>query len=157
MTGAILAGGMSRRMGFNKALLKLNNETIIERTVRLFKEVFDETVIVANDPLLYEDLSTRIVTDIYKGAGSMGGIYTALFHCAPDNCYVFVAACDMPNLNKDAIQAVIKNADKKFDAVIPFVSGRAHPMHGLYSKGCLKPIESMIRQGNLKISELLDK
>ncbi|TAN62740.1 molybdenum cofactor guanylyltransferase, partial [bacterium] len=80
MTGAILAGGKSVRMGFNKALIKTNDETIIERTIRLFKGIFDHTFIVANDVLLYENLDTPIFADIHKGAGSLGGIYTALVH-----------------------------------------------------------------------------
>jgi molybdopterin-guanine dinucleotide biosynthesis protein A len=162
MTGAILAGGLSRRMGFNKAFIKLNHETIIERSVRLFKGLFDETLVVTSTAVPYELLSTRVVTDIYKGAGSLGGIYTALFHSPGE--YVFVAACDMPGLDPGAISAVLKaqktsndTAKGGFDAFIPFINDRYHPMHALYSKRCMKPIEAMIKQGDLKISNLIEK
>jgi molybdopterin-guanine dinucleotide biosynthesis protein A len=162
MTGAILAGGLSRRMGFNKAFIKLNHETIIERSVRLFKGLFDETLVVTSTAVPYELLSTRVVTDIYKGAGSLGGIYTALFHSPGE--YVFVAACDMPGLDPGAISAVLKaqktsndTAKGGFDAFIPFINDRYHPMHAIYSKSCMKPIEAMIKQGDLKISNLIEK
>lgn len=153
MTGAILAGGMSRRMGANKALIKLNDETIIERTIRLFKDIFDETIIIANEPLLYEGLSTRIYADIHEGAGSLGGIYTALFHST--GSHVFVAACDMPFLNKNAIQKVIENPEA--DAVVPFIQGRFHPMHALYSKSCMMRIEALIKEKDLRLSSLIEK
>lgn len=154
MTGAILAGGKSRRMGFNKAFIKLNDETIIERSVKLLKKIFDDTIVVANEPLLYENLSVRIVTDIYKGAGSLGGIYTALFHSKGE--YAFVTACDMPCLDEGAIRTMLSPADS-FDAFIPCINGRYHPMHALYSRRCMRPIEEMIKSGNLKVGDLIDR
>lgn len=154
MTGALLAGGQSRRMGFNKALIKIDGSTIIERSVRLFKDGFDEVMIIANDVAAYENLDTRIYTDIYKGAGSLGGIYTALFHSASD--YAFIAACDMPLLDLPSIKRMLEQ-DRKSDALIPFINGKFHPLHGLYSKRCMKTIEAMIKEGNLKINDLLSK
>lgn len=153
MTGAILAGGQSRRMGSNKALLKIGGETIIERTVRVFKKIFDDTVIIANDPLTYEGLSTRIYTDIHKGAGALGGVYTALFHSS--SRYTFVAACDMPLLDEASIKVIVARAG--LDAVVPYIDGRLHPMHALYSKRCMRTIEEMIKAGDLKINNLLER
>ena len=153
MTGAILAGGQSRRMGSNKALIKVDGETIIERTVRVFKKIFDDTIIIANDPLAYEDLSTRIYTDIHKGAGALGGVYTALFHSSSQ--YTFVAACDMPLLDEASIRVIIGRAG--LDAVVPYVDGRFHPMHALYSRRCMRAIEEMIKDGDLKINNLLER
>lgn len=158
MTGAILAGGLSRRMGFNKAFIKLGGETVIERSVRLFKDLFDETMVVTSEAVPYELLSTRVVTDIYPGAGSLGGIYTALFHSPGE--YVFVAACDMPGLDPKAISAVLnaqKTSKGRFDAFIPFINERYHPMHAIYSKRCMKPMEAMIKEGDLRISGLIEK
>jgi molybdopterin-guanine dinucleotide biosynthesis protein A len=149
-------------MGSNKALIKIDGETIIERSVRLFKELFDETMVVAGETAPYEFLSTRVVADIYQGAGSLGGIYTALV-LSPGE-HVFVAACDMPRLDPGAIRSVIRaektsneTAKARFDAFIPFINERYHPMHALYSKSCIKPIEAMIKEGNLRISEFIEK
>ncbi len=154
MTGAILAGGKSRRMGFNKAFIKINDETIIERSLRLFKKEFDEVYIVANDPLLYENLDVRVVSDIIRGAGSLGGVYTAILHAKGD--FVFVAACDMPYLDGAAIRKILKSKGR-FDAVVPFINNRYHPMHALYSRKCLHSIESMIKEGDLRITGLFER
>ncbi|MBI1911805.1 MAG: molybdenum cofactor guanylyltransferase [Deltaproteobacteria bacterium] len=154
MTGAVLAGGKSRRMGFNKALIKIDDRTIIEKNVGLLKKEFDEVFIVANEVLLYEHLSTLIYSDLIKGAGSLGGVFTALFHAKSD--YAFVVACDMPFLSPEAIKKMIKSADGS-DCIVPFIGGKLHPMHTLYSKKCLKPIKTMIEEGNLRITDLFEK
>jgi len=156
MTGAILAGGMSRRMGFNKAFIKTaEGSTIIERSLRLFREEFDGLFIVANDLLLYEHLGARVVSDIIKGAGSLGGIYTAVLHSKDSS--VFVAACDMPTLDANAVRKTIEVPLGGFDAVVPFIGGRYHPMHAVYSRKCLKPIKAMIDEGDLRVTGLFDK
>lgn len=154
MTGAVLAGGKSRRMGFNKALIKINNETIIERSLALFKGVFDDTFIVANGLLGYESLNTLAVSDIFKGAGSLGGIYTALFHSTTD--HTFVAACDMPYMNKQVIKRIL-DSYREAEAIVPFINEKFHPLHAVYHRRCMKPIEAMIKDGNLRINDLLNK
>lgn len=161
-TGAILAGGMSRRMGHNKAFIRLDGETIIERTVGVFKKLFDETMIVANDSPTYEGLGVNVYTDICKGAGSLGGIHTALMQATSD--HVFVVACDMPWLDPDVIKVVLSFAVspdearvERTDAVIPFIEGRYHPMHSLYFKSCISPMEEMIKGGELRISSLIER
>lgn len=154
MTGAILAGGQSRRMGFNKAFMKVDGRPIIERTVEVFGAVFEDVIIIANDILLYERLGVRVASDLVKGAGSLGGIYTALFHSRSN--HVFVAACDMPFLNPDVIKKMITPV-KSMEAVVPFIDGTLHPMHALYSKRAAKTIKTMIDEGNLRIKEALEK
>ncbi|MCX8012226.1 MAG: NTP transferase domain-containing protein, partial [Desulfobacterota bacterium] len=76
MTGVILAGGGSTRMGKNKAFIEIGGKRIIDRTVSLFQEIFDEVLLVTNNPLDYMELNVRIVTDLIPGKGSLGGIYT---------------------------------------------------------------------------------
>jgi len=126
MTGIILAGGKNRRMGFNKAFIDIGGQRIIQRTIGLFRELFDEIILVANNLAEYEELNVKVVSDIFKDAGSLGGIYTGLFHASSE--YSFVAACDMPFLNKEAISKV-NMAAKDTNAVVPFILGRYHPLH----------------------------
>ena len=169
MTGIILAGGKSSRMGFNKAFIEIpghlyagsaNNKhensttTIIERTVRLFNKIFDEIIIVTNSPLEYEQFDVRIATDLIKGAGSLGGIYTGIFHASSE--HIFAVACDMPFLDKDTILKMIDMADEA-DAIVPFVNNQFHPLHAVYSKNCLKPIEKAIMENDLRVNNLLKK
>lgn len=150
-SGAILAGGQSRRMGFNKAFLELEGSTVIARAVHVMTAVFSSPAIIANDTTLYGHLGLPVYPDIIKDAGSLGGIYTALYHSKD---YAFVVACDMPWLDPGCIKRVLDNVDGE-DCVIPFISGRLHPMHAAWSKGCMNEIEAMINQGNLRINDLL--
>lgn len=154
MTGIILAGGKSSRMGFNKAFINMGGQSIIERTAALFKELFDEVILVVNDPAEYEKLDIFIATDIFKGAGSLGGIYTGLFHASSE--YSFVAACDMPFLNKEVITKMIKISNKG-NATVPFIMGKYHALHAVYSNKCIKPMEEMIKNKDLRITNLFEK
>lgn len=75
MTGIILSGGKNIRMGTNKAFIKVDGERLIDRTVRLFKDIFEEVILVTNSPLEYLDQDVKIVTDIIKGKSAMGGVF----------------------------------------------------------------------------------
>jgi len=153
MTGAVLVGGKSRRMGFNKAFIEVNGRPIIERAIETLRSTFSPLILVASkDNILdYQHLNIRVVADIYDGAGSLGGIYTALFHSTSPYC--FVTACDMPCLDTDIIKRMCADAGG-YDAVIPFINDRFHPLHALYSRRCMQPMEKMITEGDLTISNL---
>src|SRR4030043_1883249 len=98
MTGIILSGGRSTRMGENKAFLRVGGECLIDRTVRLFRAVFREVIIVTASPLDYLDQETVIVTDILPERGALGGIYTGLFYATEE--HAFVTACDIAILHR---------------------------------------------------------
>ena len=148
ITGIILAGGKNLRMGKNKAFLEINGRRLIDRTKDLFLEIFDEVLVVTNSPLEYVDLNLRLVADLTPDKGSLGGIYTGLFHSS--HSHAFVAACDMPFLNHSLIRHLSRLAPK-FDIVIPKTSDGFQPLHAVYSQNCLPFMEELLRQNNLKI------
>ncbi|MGB9699860.1 MAG: molybdenum cofactor guanylyltransferase [Thermodesulfobacteriota bacterium] len=148
MTGIILAGGKNLRMGENKAFLEINGQRIIDRTRRLFQELFAEVILVTNSPFDYLDLRLRMVVDLIPGKGALGGIFTGLFYASFS--HAFVAACDMPFLNKEMISYLISLASK-YDIVIPKTEDGFQPLHAIYSQKCLPHMENLLRQGNLKI------
>lgn len=149
MTGIILSGGKNTRMGENKALIRVNGERLIDRTVRIFKEIFKEVILVTNSPLEYLDQDVMMVVDIIKGKGALGGIYTGLFYSSFD--YSFVSACDMPFLDSDFIKYMIASIGHN-NIVVPAASSGLQPLHAIYSKRCLAPIKKRIDTGNLKIT-----
>jgi molybdopterin-guanine dinucleotide biosynthesis protein A len=153
MTGAILAGGKNRRMGFNKAFIEVNGQSIIQGIISTLKHIFSNVMVVANknNALDYEMLNVRVVTDIYKDTSSLGGIYTALFHSPSQYC--FVTACDMPFLNSGIIKDMLASINGHA-VVVPYINGRYHPLHAIYSKSCLKPIQEMIEKRDMKITNL---
>jgi len=148
VTGIILAGGKNLRMGKNKAFLEVNGQRIIDRTAILFRDIFDEVILVTNTPLDYLDLNLRTVTDLVPGKGSLGGIYSGLFHAS--YAHAFVVACDMPFLHADLIRYEI-DLCPRFDIVIPRTEDGYQPLHAVYSQRCLPFMEDLLRKDILKI------
>jgi molybdenum cofactor guanylyltransferase len=149
MTGIILSGGKSSRMGTNKAFLTVDGERLIDRTVRIFRDLFAEVMIVTNTPLEYIDLNIRVVTDIIRGKGSLGGIYTGLFFSSYD--HAFAAPCDMPFLNREFIEYMISHLDN-YDIVVPGTADGVQPLHAIYAKRCVPVIRKLLEADKLKIT-----
>ena len=148
MTGVILAGGESTRMGKNKAFIEINGKRIIDRTVSLFREIFDDVLLVTNTPLDYIELKIRIVTDLVSGKGSLGGIYTGLFFSSSPKA--FFVGCDMPFLDRRVIEYFLSLAQTA-DIVVQRTKDYWQPLHAIYPRTLLKPIERLLQQGELKI------
>jgi len=154
MTGIILSGGKNTRMGENKAFIRVDGERIIDRTIRIFRDLFEETVLVTNDPLAYLEFDLTIVTDIIKGKGALGGIYTGLFHSSCEQA--FVSPCDMPFLNSDFIRYMQERA-QGYDVVVPVQPAGFQPLHAIYSRRCLPAIKQCIDEDRLKITGFYKK
>ena len=150
MTGIILSGGGNTRMGRNKAFLRVGGERLIDRTVRLFRSLFKEVIIVAANPLDYLDQDAVIVTDILPGRGALGGLYTGLFNTAEE--YAFVTACDIPFLNRAFLEYLASRADG-YDIVVPAPPDGLHPLNAVYSRRCLPAIRSLLDRDRLQIKE----
>jgi molybdopterin-guanine dinucleotide biosynthesis protein A len=158
---AILAGGESRRMGQNKALLRLNPDgpTLIETVVaRLAEAGYQPPLLIANSPADYAFLGLPTFPDSIQGKGALGGILTAL-QCSPQE-RVLVVACDMPALNP-ALLRYMSMQPEGYDAYVPAWMSQSgerqvEPLHAVYAKSCIAEIEDRIREGRLKLSELLD-
>mgnify|MGYP001174050132 CR=1 FL=1 len=151
MTGVILSGGSNRRMGENKAFLRVEGERLIDRTVRLFRAVFQEVIIVTASPLDYLDQQATIVTDILPEKGAFGGLYTGLFFALDE--YVFVAACDMPFLNRAFLEYMIRQT-AGYDIIVPAPPDGLQPLHAIYARRSLPVIRSLLDRNRLQIKEL---
>jgi molybdopterin-guanine dinucleotide biosynthesis protein A len=136
-------------MGTNKAFLRIDGERLIDRTVRIFREMFKEIILVTNSPLEYLDQDVEIVTDIYKGKGALGGIFTGIFYASENQS--FVSACDMPFLNRSFIEYMTGLA-KDYDIVVPHTAEGFQPLHAIYSKNCLAPIKKNLLEDKLKVT-----
>jgi molybdenum cofactor guanylyltransferase len=148
VTGVILAGGKSSRMGQNKALLSLGGMRLIERVVGVLRQVFSELLLVTNTAESYADLGLPMVADVFPDKGSLGGIYSAIH--AASTPFSFVVACDMPFLQAPVIRYLLAQiAD--CDVVIPDVHGELQPLHAVYSKACLPAILRRLEANRLKI------
>ncbi len=150
VSGILLSGGKNSRMGTNKAFLEIDGIRLIDRTLDIYRRLFRDIIIVTNDPLAYMEFTdASVVTDIYKGKGPLGGIYTGLFYSK--NPFVFVSACDMPFLNEDFIKYLI-NQTNKYDVVVPELVEGYQPLHAIYSRSCLPNIKRLLLMDKLKIT-----
>jgi len=156
ITGIVLAGGKSKRMGTDKAFLPIGDETLFEIMIDKMLRLFNEVIAVVAEPSLYKKYSQKIIIkkDIIAEKGPLGGLYTGLL--SSNNEYTFVIACDMPFLNEQLLLQMIKNiADS--EAIIPEFKGRLHPLFGLYAKSCAPTAQDQISKGNLKMRDFLGK
>jgi len=149
-SGIILAGGKNTRMGQNKSFLSINGERLIDKTLNLYRQIFTDIIIVTNDPLSYiEFTDAAIATDIYRGKGPLGGIYTGLFYAKND--YAFVCPCDMPFLKKDFVDYLLAQ-NGKCDVIVPETAEGYQPLHAVYSRNCLPSIKRLLLMDKLKIT-----
>ena len=153
--GYILAGGKNSRMnGRKKLFLQYEGATFCERILRAFDE-FPVTYISVEEEAPYQDLHLPIVVDEYAAIGPMGGIYSGLKAC--DAKALFVTACDMPMITKDAVKLVEKMYSKQSKVTIVRTEGRLHPLFGIYPKTILSEIGKAIKENDYKIMHLLEK
>ena len=156
ITGIILAGGLNSRFdGEDKSQLKIGGQRILDRLSGIFREYFDDIIIVTNDPPRYLDLDVKIVTDLLPLRSSLTGLYTGLFYAR--HPYSFMTACDTPFLKREMIDIILKNIDPDTDIVMPQTSMGMEPLCAVYSKNCLKPAELHLKQDKLKIQLALSR
>ena len=151
----VLAGGKGLCLGHEKALETVGNKGLIQWVV-FSLSFFSRDIIIVTAAKQFPSQfigypKLRIVTDAYPDKGPLGGIYTGL--AASDSFYNLVVACDMPFLNQALLDYMIQ-ISANFDLVVPRLGNMIEPLHAVYSKGCLAPIECLLKQGNLSVREL---
>lgn len=153
ITGVILAGGKNSRMGQDKGMLLVDGKKIVERTIRVLKLFVHQIMIISNGKN-YDYLGYKVLNDIVKDAGPMGGIHTALTRCETDK--VLVVSCDMPFVSTEVISELVLRAGEG-EVVIP-VHGReeTEPLCAIYSKSCLSRFDERLRSGQWKLRDSLD-
>ena len=158
VSGIVLAGGQSRRLGRDKAVELVGGQPLIRRVIGRIVDVSDEVVVVVADEargkVLALDDGHRIALDLYPGKGSLGGIFSGL--CAARAEWSIVVACDMPFLNLDLLSFML-TLRKDADAVVPVLEGRPEPTHAIYSKRCLPYIEPRLKADDLKIARFFEE
>lgn len=150
VSGIVLAGGASRRMGRDKALLEIDGETLLARTIRVVGDVADEVIVVGRDDI--GDI--RTVRDVIHGVGPIGGLVTGLQEAS--NPYTIVVPVDHPLLDAETLRFLVELA-LDYDAVVPRVNGQVHPVHAVYAGRILPEIWGMVREKEYAVIRLLDR
>ena len=152
VTGVLLAGGKSQRMGRDKALLQVAGKSLFESSLKLLMQFFSRIIIAGDRPDL-EQPGIVSIADIYPGS-ALGGLYTGLNAAETD--WVFVAPCDMPYPDPEIVKRLLANRDG-VDAVIPRTPEGYEPVFALYHKNCLSPMESMLQNEQYRIYDFYQR
>jgi molybdenum cofactor guanylyltransferase len=157
LTIVIQAGGESRRMGQDKALLPFLGQPLIQRVLDRVRSVADEILVTTNRPQAYEFLDVALIPDLLPGRGALGGVYTALKSaCHP---LVAIIACDMPFASPQLIRA-------ECDLILTTCAGIAipqpgeglEPFHAVYRREtCLPAIEAALQAGKWRVDSWFDQ
>lgn len=153
-TVAVLAGGLSSRMGSDKAFINVAGQPLIERVLSRVAGLADEIIISANRPEKFAYLGLPTYPDILPGKAALGGIYTAVSQA--HGAHTLVVAVDMPFLNRDLL-AFLLSLREGHDVVAPRLDGYPQATHAVYGKGCLEPIRRKLDADRLKIIGFYDE
>lgn len=141
VSGIVLAGGRSTRMGQDKTLLSINEEPLIERTVKELRKAVDEIIIASNQESKYNIPDTVEIPDVFPGSGPLGGIHAGLL--AAKYPRAFVVAADMPFFSAE-LASYLLSKSSDYDVVAPEIDHYWEPLCAVYSKCCLQAIEQYL-------------
>ncbi|MCL5057022.1 MAG: molybdenum cofactor guanylyltransferase [Actinobacteria bacterium] len=153
ITGIILAGGKSSRMGENKALLEIDGITIIERVAGVVASVCPEVIIAGGSNRL-DIPGCRTVPDIYPGCGPLCGLHAGLTEAG--NRYSFAVACDIPFPDAGLMKRIIGEIEEGCAAVMLKTGPFFEPLFSVYSKDFAKAAEECIKKGIFKVTAPLE-
>ena len=151
ISGIILAGGRSFRLGSDKALLELGGHTLVERVIGVLHPITDEVIVVTNTPDRFAHLAAdvRFVKDVLPRPSALVGIYSGLLAARYE--YSLVVACDMPFLNPNLLRYLVNQATG-CDVVIPRHSRGLEALHACYSRRCIGPMENLMQKEDATIA-----
>mgnify|MGYP001248098439 CR=1 FL=1 len=148
ITGVILAGGKSSRMGTDKGLILLKGKPLIQYVIDALFKVVSKVIIISNNKE-YSKLGLDVYPDLIKEKGPVGGIFTALTY-SDTKTNVFVS-CDTPFVTEELLNLLIKDS-LGFDVTIPSFNNRTHPLIGVYKKSAITIFKQSLDNNQLKLS-----
>jgi molybdopterin-guanine dinucleotide biosynthesis protein A len=151
LNGVILAGGKSSRMGSEKGVIEVNGEKMIITLCRLLKPLVSNILIITSNSD-YQFLGYPLYADLILDSGPAGGIFTGLSCSSTDKNLIL--PCDTPFLTTDFLHYLIEESGHA-EITVPVYKSRIHPLCGVYSKTFLPEWEKRVRNGELKLVELL--
>lgn len=152
LTGLVLCGGRSTRMGREKALITVVGRPLVLRVARLLDLVCDPTLLAPGRPGRLGPLGYREVEDAAPGSGPLGGLVAGL--AASPHPLLAVAAVDMP-FASPALFTLLADLHEGEDAVVPRVRSRPEPLHAVYATAALPTLRDALGRGTLSLGAVL--
>lgn len=143
ITGTILAGGQSTRMGQDKSLLTLNGKSFIQRIAEELQKIFTRVIVISDNANGYNFLHLPVYSDFYKDCGPLSGIHSSFQNTKTQK--VLVLTCDMPLIDVPTLLPLL-NAPPDCDANVFSSDDFILPFPGLYRRSCLSLLENHLQQ-----------
>jgi len=151
---ALQAGGVSQRMGADKALMAFVDGTLLEWVRDRVASAFDHVFIVANEPAKFRHLGLPVVTDALSVRGSAVGIYTAVLASPTDR--VLCLACDMPFVTPDLLRRLVEGS-AGYDVYVPRHGPYYQPLCAVYAKSSADAFEQFLAEGGRRIYSVYEQ
>ena len=149
ITGIILAGGKSTRMGSNKAFLKLGGKTLLNRSIEIIEDICDQVIISSNIPI---ESKYQVVKDEINEIGPLGGMISSLRFS--NNSQNVVISCDLPFITSEVINTMIK--EHKTLITVPTIDNKnIEPLCAVYNKEILLHLEKEANNGSYKLHSII--
>ena len=148
ITGIVLAGGKSSRMGSDKGLLTINDKTFVEHVIVAMKPLVDKIIIVSNNKD-YDQFGYRRVEDSIKDSGPLAGLYSGLKHSETE--FNLVLSCDIPMIKTEILKKLV-DADLENHEVVQIESNtKTMPLIAMYKKQCMHKCLELLQQGERRL------
>ena len=147
VTGVILVGGKSSRMGHDKAFLPIGGVPIFEKVLDILKKHLEKVILIGDRPERFTRYGLPVYPDLHTGS-ALGGLYTGLH--VSETRHIFAAPCDLP-FASDALFQYVISLREGYDVVVPMTGDDPEPLFALYSKDCLNPMRELLEAGNFRI------
>ncbi len=153
VSGIVLAGGASLRMGFCKSKIRLGGEYLLYSNVTKIKTLFEETLLVVSKRTkLFEALPVRKIRNhFHPTCGPITGLMKGVEEC--NTPFAFAMACDMPFVNLSIIKRLVEVTRDEDDIIIPNSPDGLEPLFAIYSKRCVPVFREMIGAGDFRIQK----
>ncbi|TVZ59512.1 molybdopterin-guanine dinucleotide biosynthesis protein A [Flavobacteriaceae bacterium MAR_2010_105] len=154
ITGIVLAGGKSSRMGTDKGFLKLDNITFMERIIETLKPFVNEIMVVSNNDK-YEQFGHKRLDDFITDAGPLAGLYTGLYHSKTE--YNLVLSCDVPLVNSKILNVLFEDIDTTSEVIQLESEGKTMPLIAIYKKQCLQRCLDLLQNGERRLQVAVEQ
>lgn len=151
VTGIILAGGKSSRMGVDKGLAELNGKPLVAWVIKSLQTVCSHLIIISHNEN-YHQFGFQVYADIHKDSGPLGGIFTGLVNSTTD--YNLVVACDMPYIPPEFLNQLVRFV-ADYSIVVPSINGRFEPLCACYQKNTRFKMEELLSQNVCKMQKVI--
>jgi molybdenum cofactor guanylyltransferase len=148
ITGIILAGGKSSRIGSDKGFLLLNSKPFIQHIIEAMLPLVNEIIIVSNNTD-YDVFKLKRVNDLIENSGPLAGLYTGLNYSNTKNNLVL--SCDVPLINTETLRNLTELKEENTDIIQLQSKGKTMPLIAMYKKHCESNFSELLQQGERRL------